>query len=546
MGINLFLIPLAMGSAARLGLMDQPGGRKIHHTPIPRVGGLTILVSLLLTILAGFLFFPVEYCFGNVAQTDKLWVLLIGTCLAAAIGLADDLLDLKPSIKIVIQTLLTCAFALWGYRFEILHVPGFTPIPLIHLSVPFTAFWMMGVMNGFNFMDGIDGLAGSVSMVIILVLGTAATLQADPILWLPMAATLGALIAFLAYNRHPAKIYLGDTGANLLGFLAAAGLIMIGQTNPAGFKSLNPSVVREPFPFQMILCTLMVGYPFMEALLSTMRRSIKKFFFGRSMEWSEKEHIHHRLLKLNWGTTRICAAGVFFSLFMGGAGLMAMTKERALAVFCLLPVVAILTFLMQRMSFFDFLDAESIAGKRTHYQIAHRFLEMQKLKLQLVTSREEILALASQTCAEFGVQGFWIKSEAETDGRGGLLFYWERPQDIQQEYLQFLKTDVSRGDYEVFKDRVSLEEGKIESYWIFEPHSEESDLDVEYRILVGNYMREILRAINRFNIPEDPGAQVQINNLGHARVRSSLLKQRYGPKKGKTKLLGKALINKPV
>jgi UDP-GlcNAc:undecaprenyl-phosphate GlcNAc-1-phosphate transferase len=490
---------------------------------------MVILVSLLLTVLAGFLFFPKEYCFAIPNQAEKLAFLILGTVLAGILGLADDIYDLKPAVKLLAQLFLTCSFALFGYRFEILHVPGFTAVPLSFLSVPFTAIWMMGVINGFNFMDGVDGLAGSVSIVVLVALGAADTLQGGTTLWVPVAAMLGALVVFLAYNRYPAKIYLGDTGASVLGFISAAGLVTLGQSGPLGLDPLNPSQIYEAFPFQIILCTLFVGYPFMEAFLSTIRRGIKRFYFGRSIEWSEKEHIHHRLLVLGWSPMSISGVGAFFNLFMAGSGLMAMTQERALAVFSLIPVIVILTFLMQRMGFFEFMDVDSIVKKRPHYLIAHRFLEMQKMKLHLISSTEEVLALVSQTCAEFGVQGFWIKAEAGLDGKGGLIFYWERPHDIQREYLQFLKTEIMNGDFEVFKDRVALEDGKLEAYWIFEPNSQESDLDVEYRVLVGDYMKEILRWINKFNTSNESQSLARIGQLAYARVRSSVLKQRYGP-----------------
>jgi UDP-GlcNAc:undecaprenyl-phosphate GlcNAc-1-phosphate transferase len=535
-GISVLLTPLIIRLAPKFGLVDKPGGRKIHHIPIPRVGGVTLLVSILVTSVLGFSFYSSENSFQSPGWESKLLLILGGTLLAGLLGLADDLMDLRPSVKMIAQALLTGTFALFGYHFEFLRIPGFPKIFLSYFSVPFTALWMMAVMNGFNFMDGVDGLAACVSLVTLLCLGIAATLQGDPSLWILVAPALGALVVFLAYNRPPAKIYMGDMGASLLSFISAAGLISLGQSGPYTLNSNQPAPVLEPFPFQVILCTLLVGYPFLEVFLSTIRRGIKKFYFGRSMEWSEKEHIHHRLLKLGWNAWRIGGVGALFNLLMGVSGLMAMTKEHALAVFCLLPVIVILTFLMPRMGFFDFMDAKMIAGKRSYYLMAHRFLEMQKVKLALVSSSEEVLALASQTCAEFGVQGFWIKAEPGSNGKGGLIYYWERPHDVQREHLQFLKTEIINGDFEVFKDRVALEDAKIEAYWIFEPHTDESDLDVEYRVLVGNFMLGILRRVVEFNRSNGSDAIVQISNLAHARVRSSILRQRYGPKKIKQKL----------
>lgn len=529
-GASILLRPVVGRLASRLGLVDKPGGRKIHSSPIPRVGGSLFLLSILVAMAFGILFSPARNPAGFVNQWDKVFFVLAGTLGAGLLGLADDLWDLRPSWKFGFQAILAGSFAFLGYRFDYLHIPGFPPIPLAFFSVPFTAFWIMALMNGFNFMDGVDWLAGTVSTVVFLGLGLAAYLQSDLGLCLFAAAALGSLAVFLAYNRPPAKIYLGDAGANALGFGAAAGLLSLGQFSPLLFSPVNSKMNPMPFHFQVILATLIVGYPFLEVFLSSVRRGIKRFYFGRSMEWSEKEHIHHRLLKLGWGPYRIAAVGSSFNLLLAGAALLAMAQERALAVFCFMPVVVILTILMPRMGFFDFVDAGSLAVKRPYYLMAHRFMDMQKAKLDLVVDREETLALASQTCAEFGVQGFWIKADADADGKGGLLYFWERPHDIQREHLQFLKSDINTGNFEVFRERTSLEDEKIEAYWMFEPNAGENELDVEYRVLVSSFMKAILRRLRELESLDSDTALVEISNLAHAKVRSSLLRRRYGTK----------------
>lgn len=530
-GVNLLLRPTIVRLASKFGLVDKPGGRKIHSTPIPRVGGILFLLSILPASIIGFFFSTGHGWTGIESQWTKLFIILSGTLLAGLLGLADDLLDLRPSWKFGFQAILAGSFAFLGYRFDFLHIPGFMPVPLAFFSVPFTAFWIMGLMNGFNFMDGVDWLAGTVSVVVFLGMGLAAFQQSDPGLILFSGAALGALAVFLAYNRPPARVYLGDTGANALGFAAAAGLVSLGQPNPLLLNPLNPKTTPMPYHFQVILATLIVGYPFLEVFLSTMRRGIKKFYFGRSMEWSEKEHIHHRLLKMGWGPLRISAAGAVFNLLLTSTALLAMHQEKALAVFCFMPVVAILTLFMPRMGFFDFVDAGSMTVKRPYYLMAHRFMDMQKAKLELVADREEALALASQTCAEFGVQGFWIKADADAEGKGGLVYFWERPHDIQREHLKFMKTEITEGNFEVFRERTTLEDDKIEAYWIFEPHTDENELDVEYRVLVSGFMKDVLRCLRELE-HSTAHPLVEINNLAHAKVRSSLLRRRYAPKSG--------------
>lgn len=435
--------------------------------PIPRVGGLSITIALLAAVIIGFFLFPMFRVSHD--QDIKFAIILCGTFLAALLGYMDDLADLRPHIKLLLQTLLAGSFALWGYRFNYIHIPGFPTIPLSILSVPFTALWMMAIMNGLNFVDGVDGLAGSVSAVTLLGLIIAGFVQLDPSICVLSSAALGGVAIFLLYNKQPAKIYLGDAGANVLSFLSAASLVALGEPNPAFLLPAIPADAIEPVRFKFILATLMVGYAFHEVFLSTIRRGIKKFYFGRSLEWSEREHIHHRLLKLGLNAKQISLLCAFFNFLMVAAALLAMSHQYALAVFFLLPFIVIITILMPRMGFFDFIDINSMFGKRSYYQIAHNFLNMQRVKLKLISDREEILALACQTCAEFGVQGFWIKSEADASGAGGLVYYWERPHDIHREYLQFIKAEITRGDFEVFRERAALEDEKIEAYSISSP-----------------------------------------------------------------------------
>lgn len=527
LGASLFSIPLMARLAPRLGLLDNPGGRKIHKNPVPRAGGIALLFSVLAGIAVGYLVAPSQLPLPE-NQEAKLTVILVGIIAVAVLGLADDLLDLRPKWKFLFQALLASAFALLAYRFDFIQVPGFVPFPLNILSIPFTAFWIIALINGFNFMDGVDCLAGSVSLVVYVGLGAAALLQGDTALFPLCAAVLGALVAFVFYNRPPAMVYLGDAGAGLLGFGAAAGLLSLGQSSPLAFGTAHP----DPLPFQnqVLLDSMIVGYPFLEVALSSIRRGIKKFYFRRSMEWSEKEHIHHRLLSLGLTPLSISAIGSGINLTLVVGALLTLSGKHALGVFCVLPLVAAAPFFMSRMGFFEFLNARSLVVKRPYYIMAHHFVEMQRAKLDLVSDPGEVLALASQTCAEFGAQSFWIKAEADAARKDGLVYYWKIPRDVEREYLHHLKTDLPQGNAEVFRDRVVLENNQIEAYWIFVPTSGESDLDMEYRVLMSGFMKDVIRRINELKNAAGRQRSVVVNDLVHAKVRSSFLKHRYGPK----------------
>jgi hypothetical protein len=165
--------------------------------------------------------------------------------------------------------------------------------------------------------------------------------------------------------------------------------------------------------------------------------------------------------------------------------------------------------------------------------MAHHFVEMQRAKLDLVSDRGEVLALASQTCAEFGAQSFWIKAEGDAIRKDGLVYYWKISKDVEREYLQHLKTDLGQENTEVFRDRVILENSQIEAYWIFAPTSGENELDVEYRVLMSGFMKDVIRRIHDLKNTAGRQRSVVVNELVHAKVRSSFLKHRYGPKNEK-------------
>lgn len=171
----LLLVPVFIQLAPRLGLVDHPAHRKIHVHAVPKSGGLALVFAILPASAIGLALFGNSMGYDEI-RTIKTSFILGTTLLGFFLGLVDDIFDLRPRQKFLFQALLTGSFALLGFHFEILHLPGLKPFNLSFLNVPLTMFWMMAILNGFNFMDGIDGLAGSVTAVILLGLGGASTL----------------------------------------------------------------------------------------------------------------------------------------------------------------------------------------------------------------------------------------------------------------------------------------------------------------------------------------------------------------------------------
>jgi UDP-GlcNAc:undecaprenyl-phosphate GlcNAc-1-phosphate transferase len=528
--INLALTPLAIRLSQRYGFMDRPGHRKIHDKPIPKLGGAALILAVLLFLGIYFAYLGFNSTLQTYDEIPKLLFILGITVLFAFIGFLDDIYDLKPSFKILIQFLATGCFTYFGYHFDLLQIPGFTPIGLRFLAVPFTALWMMAVINGFNFMDGVDGLAGSVSLFCLIGLGIISTFTHESLLSALIFATLGSIVVFLIFNWRPAKIYLGNCGSNLLGALVAS--FLASYRNDLLLTGTHSSASPQSFPFQITICTLLVGYPLLEVALSTFRRGVKRLLFNRSMEWSEKEHIHHRLLKLGFRTSAICWSGIALQSIFTLAALFLLLQQRALAVWLLIPFFMIMAYIMPRMGFFDFLNIDVIRKQKPHYLILHHFISMQRIKLNLTVGREEILALLNQTCAELGVQYFQIKVSDKRVKGGHFSYSWERPKDVVREYLDYIKTERVKSKYDHFEDKIVLDDHQGEADWIFEPHTEETELDVECRVLVSEFMKMVLmRICSLKNSYSTTDKVIKISQLSHAKVRSSILRRKYAKKK---------------
>jgi UDP-GlcNAc:undecaprenyl-phosphate/decaprenyl-phosphate GlcNAc-1-phosphate transferase len=478
---NLSLTPLAIRIAHRYGFLDHPGNRKIHDRPIPRLGGVAILFSMVLGMAAALaLFHPVRGAWVKLA-----WIL--GATLGAALlGFWDDHHNLRPRLKFLLQALIAGTFVLSGYRFESLHIPGLQPIPLGFVAAPLTVFWIMSILNGLNFMDGLDGLAGSVTAVSFAALGAGAVMFSDPAVGLVCLCALGALLAFLFFNWRPAKVYMGNVGSNILGILLPASLVALAKDGPHG---------GQPFNYQILLCTLLAAYPALEVALSAGRRGVKKFFFGRSMEWSEREHIHHRLLKIGFKPGQICLVACLFNLSLAGSALLIIDNQKADGIWLLLPAVLAMTLLMRRMGFFDFLSLPQILKQQPHYLIAHHFINMQRSKLRLAHTPSELMMLVNQTCLEFNVIKYLFQLAPGPGRTAPLLFHWESPFHEHQDHLNRLREELSLGASNPFKDRAALEGDRAEAFWFFEPYSEETDLDVEYRVLMNGFMESVLRRL---------------------------------------------------
>ncbi|MCD7879345.1 MAG: undecaprenyl/decaprenyl-phosphate alpha-N-acetylglucosaminyl 1-phosphate transferase [Candidatus Gastranaerophilales bacterium] len=292
--LGIFLVPLVIAFSEKQGLLDRPNSRKIHSHPIPRLGGAAIWFCTMLSFLSLIILSYYPY-------RSLLSGLLLGSSLMFLLGLVDDIYGLNAKFKFLIQITIAAIVYCLGVKITCIFIP-FTGLVNLNPVLSFigTICWIVGISNAVNFIDGVDGLAGSVITVSSVTLGliTAAIIPSDVVGPLVAFILAGSMLGFLTYNFHPAKIFMGDSGALFAGFLLAS-LSIIFQMKTTDFKMYLPLII--------------LAVPILDITFSSLRRILK----GTSPFKADAEHIHHKLLKLGLSQNKAVLVLVIFSILMG-------------------------------------------------------------------------------------------------------------------------------------------------------------------------------------------------------------------------------------
>ena len=278
--VGLVVTPIVRGFAQRRGLLDQPGGRKIHQVAIPRLGGVAMAIAFGVAIGIATLASPdLGATLG--LRPNRAPAILVGVGLLLAVGIVDDTRGMRALVKLAFQ--LAAALVAWGLGLSVeqLFLPWGT-VDLGPLALPVTVAWIVGVINAINLIDGLDGLATGVVLTVLGAFGLLAAADGvDPTLYI-VAATLGAAVGFLAYNLHPATIIMGDTGSMVLGFVVAA----------VGISLTQDGVHPQP-PWVPIIA---LGVPLLDTAWAVVRRTAR----GEPFFVADRGHIHHQLLRFGF------------------------------------------------------------------------------------------------------------------------------------------------------------------------------------------------------------------------------------------------------
>jgi UDP-GlcNAc:undecaprenyl-phosphate/decaprenyl-phosphate GlcNAc-1-phosphate transferase len=290
--VSYLLTPGVRAYVIKVGAYDIPKDRKVHHAPTPTFGGVAIYLGFAVAFIVALAFPSLRAAF----RFSEVFGLLTGGFVTLALGVADDHRDLSASTKAAGQVFAAGILYLSGVQMSFFWLPGVGVISLSpDLSALLTIVWIVFLVNAVNFIDGLDGLAAGLSAIAAIGLFVYSTrlpaefLGPSPLAPLVAVAVAGACLGFLPHNFNPARIFMGDSGAMPLGYLLAGATIsIIGRFNGPGAAGgrLALPLIFTPIVF--------LALPITDALFAIVRRLAT----GRGIWTADKEHIHHRLMRL--------------------------------------------------------------------------------------------------------------------------------------------------------------------------------------------------------------------------------------------------------
>lgn len=314
--LTIVLTPIIRRIAIRWRFVDQPDReRKLHQAPIPRIGGIAIVVAYAGSLDAALLIrghpIPVHH------PVPLLFKLVSAAFLVFLTGLLDDLVGLKPWQKLLGESLAACAVYFSGVQ---LHTLAGHPLP-DWLALPLTMIWLIGCTNAFNLIDGLDGLASGIGVLASISTLAVGWMHGDLGLAAATAPLAGALLAFLAFNFNPASIFLGDGGSLWVGFMLACYAIMWSH------KSVTVLSLSAP--------VMALSVPLLDTTLSIIRR----FLRGQPIFSADRGHIHHQLLNRGFSPRRTVLL-LYLGAGVGACAAVLQSTERpvirllSMAAFC--------------------------------------------------------------------------------------------------------------------------------------------------------------------------------------------------------------------
>jgi len=355
--ISTVLIPVIIQFSHKNGLYDKVDARKVHKGKISRLGGLAIFAGFVSGFICLLIYdFQVQF---------NIVVFIIALLLAFFTGFIDDVITIRAMYKLLLQLVCGLLVALSGLKITKVTLFAGFDVQFGILSYLFTMVWVAGFMNAINMLDGMDGLASGIVLVASMFLGIMGWLQGIPIVTYLCVVLIGAILGFLLYNYPPAKIFMGDGGAYFLGFIYAV-LPLI------GIKKASTITIFS-IPIILLLIPLI-------DVINVMRKRINA---GYHIFIADRNHIHHRLLKIGFSNEGILWVMYSYTVILGGFAVL-MLYLSPLHAIILTVVLFMLTILTVYIISVAEKRIEELEGRSVKQQKTQKIKTLQKVKNSII------------------------------------------------------------------------------------------------------------------------------------------------------------------
>lgn len=312
--ISVATTPLAKKISIKVGAIDYPKDRGMHKKPMPRMGGIAIVLGFMITVLL-----LSSYIKG--IEIKQFIGFIIGATIIIVLGVLDDMYTLRARVKLLVQIIAAGIVVYTGTRINVVLWP-FTAY-LQKLSIPITMFWIIGVTNAVNLIDGLDGLAAGVSSIAALCLMVLCIITGSEVAVILTAALAGACLGFLPRNFNPAEIFMGDTGATFLGFV-------LGVTSILG-------VFKGYAILALLVSMLCLGLPVFDTLFAMGRRVVNH----KPIMEADRGHLHHRLIDRGFSQRQAVLILYGISFFCGLVAIFIAIRDLRVVGVVILTVVVL-------------------------------------------------------------------------------------------------------------------------------------------------------------------------------------------------------------
>jgi UDP-GlcNAc:undecaprenyl-phosphate GlcNAc-1-phosphate transferase len=334
LAIATIATPVSMKLAGRWGAIAYPGGRHIHTRQIPCLGGLAIYAAFWSAALI-MQVWDKSYAMDALSKM-QIWGLFLGSTIILVVGIWDDILGLRPLVKLFWQIIAAAVLIGFDFSMNMISLPfmeqsiNFQTLGLGAIGVLLMLFWVVGLVNTVNVSDGLDGLAAGICFIVALLLFW----SANRIGQLPAAnltlALAGALLGFLFFNFPPARVFMGDSGSMFLGYIIG-GISIMGLLKTA-------TILGLVFPL------LVLGMPVTDLTFAIIRRKLR----GQSVATADRGHLHHRLLDAGLSQRAAVLSMYGISAFFGVAAVLGAKGQWIWALVILVVVFALLIIILMR------------------------------------------------------------------------------------------------------------------------------------------------------------------------------------------------------